>query len=106
MNLIFWCLPLLREFSVLQTQNGSIDNVPFDTYYYLNVSMEDFGRQTTSNRIKACQDHKKCPWYNLETLPSQAFLEPDASQSVVNRAKETYLTMYGSGSMNIDDLLY
>ena len=101
MSLLFLCLPLLQEFSTLQSQNGTIYNAPYDLYPNLNYSMTH-GWQATSTRIKACKDYRQCPWYDLETLPSQAFLEPDASQSEITRAKETYLTMYGSGSQNID----
>ena len=102
MHLLFLCLPLLKEFSALQNENGILSNVSPDTYPNLNASMEE-GSELTSNRIKACLDFKKCPWDNFETLPSQAFLEPDASQSEIARAKETYLAKYGSGSQNIDD---
>ena len=101
-TVLFICLPVLQEFSALENENGNIYKVPSETYPYLNATMEH-GWNVTSTMIKACKDYQKCPWNNLETLPSQAFLEPDASLSEITRAKETYLTQYSLGSQNIDD---
>ena len=97
MSVLFLCLPLLQEFSTLQSQNGTIYNAPYDLYPNLNVTMRH-GWQVTSTRIKACKDYQQCPWHNLETLPSQAFLESDASQSEVTKAKEKYLAICCSSS--------
>ena len=52
--------------------------------------------------IDVCKDYEQCPWDELETLPSQDFFDPKASQSVVTRAKETYFALHGEGSQTID----
>ena len=95
---IFYCLPLFQEFSAFQDQNGSIGNsVSVDLYPNLNSSVEEYGWQETINEIEAYEDYRQCPWDNLETL------EPNASESEITRAKETYLTQHGSEAQNIED---
>ena len=99
-RIVYKCLPILQDYIAFQNESLKYPSLEEDFYNHISYKYQFWWMN--KNMIDVCKDYGQCPWSKLETIPSQDFFDPKASQSEVTRAKETYLALHGEGSQTID----